>query len=122
MKTIAARFDDDLFATLAMVAELEGTPIVDQIRLAVEAHIALKVADGELANRAEAALDEIDREAAAKKAAIAGLVGAVSKSAPKSKAPSRRQAKPAADKASSDSSDSPSSPMGFAPGRTATGR
>lgn len=79
MKTIAARFDEPLFEALALVANLEETSIVDQIREAVEAHITRKMADGELAARAQSALDDIDREAEVRKAAIGSLIGQLPK-------------------------------------------
>lgn len=119
MKTIAARFDDPLFELLSLVAQLEDTSIVDQIRQAVEAHIARKVQEGDLASRAEAAAEEIDREAEAKKAAIAGLVGAVNESVgsqPKKKAAPRRRAK--ADPVEEPSEpEARANPIGFAPPR-----
>jgi hypothetical protein len=75
MKTIAARFDETLFEALALVANLEETSIVDQIRIAVEAHIARKLNDEGLAARVKTALDDIDREAEARKSAIGALIG-----------------------------------------------
>jgi hypothetical protein len=82
MKTIAARFEDDLFAALSLVATLEDTTIVAVIREAVEAHIAQKMAEGDLAARAEVVLAEIDREAEEKKAAIGSLFDATPKTTP----------------------------------------
>ena len=117
MKTIAARFDDPLFELLSLVAQLEDTSIVDQIRQAVEAHIARKVQEGDLASRAEAAAAEIDREAEARKAAIAGLVGSASESMgtqPKKKAAPRRRTKADLEEEQSEP-EARTLPIGFAP-------
>jgi hypothetical protein len=120
MKTIAARFEDPLFELLSLVAQLEDTSIVDQIRQAVETHIALKVQAGDLASRAEAAVAEIDREADIKKAAIAGLVGSATAAAgtqPKKKAAPRRQTKAEVLKELDEQAEPEASvtPIGFAP-------
>jgi hypothetical protein len=118
MKTIAARFDDQLFDLLALVAQLEETTIVDQIRQAVETHLSLKLSGGDLASRAEAAVDEIDREAAAKKAAIAGLIGAVEEPGTKPKSTSRRRPKSEPDQGPPDGGPKAKViPIGFAPNR-----
>jgi regulator of protease activity HflC (stomatin/prohibitin superfamily) len=120
MKTIAARFDDPLFELLSLVADLEDTSIVDQIRQAVEAHIARKVQEGDLASRAEAAAAEIDREAEAKKAAIAGLIGAVNQSVgkqPAKKAATRRRTKADPNEGQGKLEVVPNPPIGFAPPR-----
>jgi len=118
MKTIAARFDDGLFAVLTLVAELEQTSIVDQIRTAVENHLAIKMSNGELSGRAEAALAEIDREAAAKKAAISDLMSVVKEPAPKPKSTSRRGLKSVPDQGTLDGEPKARAfPMGFAPAR-----
>jgi hypothetical protein len=122
MKTIAARFDDQVFELLALVAQLEETTIVDEIRQGVEMLLSLKLSNGELAERAEAALQEIDREAAAKRAAIAGLIGAASdseaKPKPKPKSTSRRRPRSTSDQGTLDGEPQAKViPMGFAPNR-----
>jgi hypothetical protein len=118
MKTIAARFSDELFALLSMVAELEQSSIVDQIREGVEMLLSLKLANGELAQRAEAALEEIDREAAAKKAALAGLIGTASGTQAKPKSTSRRRPKSTPDQGTLNTEPKAKAvPMGFAPNR-----
>lgn len=104
MKTIAVRLDDNVSEMLALVANLEETTIVDQIREAIDTHLARKVAEGDLAERATAALDEVDREAKAKKDAIGALFEKVTTQVAVPKTPRRRASKP----------DQP--PMGFAPG------
>ena len=118
MKTIAARFDDQVFELLALVAQLEDTSIVDEIRQSVEMLLSKKLANGELAQRAEAALQEIDREAAAKRAAIAGLIGAASGSEAKPKSTTRRRLKTVPNQGSLDTEPKARAfPMGFAPNR-----
>lgn len=80
MKTLAVRLDDEVMDLLAIVAQLEGTSMVDQIRTAINDHLVKKAAGGDLAEKAQAALDDIDREASARKDAIGTLLGKPSKS------------------------------------------
>jgi predicted transcriptional regulator len=75
MKTLAIRLDDDLHAQLSVLAQLSDSSITDEIRQAIEAHLEAKRANPELTNRAQAVLDEIEREAEGRKAAIATLFG-----------------------------------------------
>jgi hypothetical protein len=77
MKTLAVRLDDETMDLLGAVSQLEGTSLVDQIRIAVTAHLERKVAGGELTTQAQAAIEAIDAEAAARKAAIGSLLGQV---------------------------------------------
>lgn len=77
MKTIAIRIEDEVSEMLGLVAQLEGTTQIDQIREAINAHLERKVAGGDLTARAQAALDEVEREADAKRKAIEQLVGDV---------------------------------------------
>ena len=72
MKTIAVRLEDDVMDLLTFVSQVESTSIVDQIRAAITVHLEQKVASGDLAERAEEAIAEIDR---ARKATIGSLVG-----------------------------------------------
>jgi predicted DNA-binding protein len=104
MKTIAVRLEDNVSELLGLVSQLEGTTIVDQIREAIDTHLARKVAEGDLAERASAALDDIDREAKAKKDAIGALFEQTAKVITEPKTPRRRPQK----------AEQPS--MGFAPG------
>ena len=75
VKTIAVRLEDDVMDLLTFVSQVESTSIVDQIRAAITVHLEQKVASGDLAERAEEAIAEIDREAKARKATIGSLVG-----------------------------------------------
>ncbi len=75
MKTLAIRLDDDVANQLAVVAQLEGTSLVELIRQAVTQLLADKRTSGDLSQRAASILAEIDQDAADRKAAIAALFG-----------------------------------------------
>lgn len=74
-KTLAIRLDDDLHARLSVIAQLSGSTVTDEIRQAIESHIERKRSAGELSAKAGAVLEEIEREAAARRSAIAALFG-----------------------------------------------
>jgi len=76
MKTLAIRLDDELHAQLSVLAQLRNSTITDEIRLALETHLEASKSDTELTNRAQAVLDDIEREAEGRRAAIATLFGA----------------------------------------------
>lgn len=116
MRTIAIRLEESTAELISLVAQLEGTSIIDQIRTAIEAHLEQKLAKGDLAARAQAVVQEIDREAAAKKAAIGELFDRAAQAAPAPKAPARRRSK-AGEQAHDDSGQvtAEALPMGFAP-------
>ena len=98
MKTIAIRLEDDVSELLTLVAQLEGTTQIDQIRDSINSHLERKVAGGDLSNRAQAALDEVEREASAKRKAIEQLVNNVADATRATKSTRRRpgaSAKPA---------------------------
>jgi hypothetical protein len=121
MKTIACRFEDGLFDLLSMTAELEDTSIADEIRQAVEAHVARKMQSGALAAKAAEAMADIDKEAKDRKEAIAILIGKSGTSTTEG-TPTRRKrgsALPAeADDAQASEPKSRKRPMGFAPSST----
>lgn len=75
MKTLAIRLDDDLHAQLSVLAQLRDSTITDEIRKAIENHLEASQHDPELGNRAKAVLDDIERDAKARQAAIATLFG-----------------------------------------------
>lgn len=75
LKTLAVRMDQDQHARLQFIAQLSGTSIAEEIRGAIEQRIAAAQSDADLLARAEAARQEIEREAAARAAAIAGFIG-----------------------------------------------
>ena len=75
MKTLAIRLDDDLHAQFSVLAQLRDSSITDEIRSAIEAHLEGGKHDAALTNRAQAVLDDIERDAQGRKAAIATLFG-----------------------------------------------
>lgn len=74
-KTLAVRIEEDLHAQLRFIAQLSGTSISEEIRTAIQSRITTAQDDPELIARAEQARNEIEREAAARAAAIAGFIG-----------------------------------------------
>ena len=75
VKTLAIRLEPDLHAQLSLIAQLRASTITDEIRTAIEAHIAAVKASPDLAGRADSVLEDIEREAAARREAIATLFG-----------------------------------------------
>ncbi len=75
LRTLAVRLDEGLHAQLHFIAQLRGASISDEIRRAIENRIATAQDDPELTTRAQQVRDEIEREAAARSAAIAGFLG-----------------------------------------------
>lgn len=75
VKTLAIRLEPDLHAQLSLIAQLRGATITDEIKAALEAHITAAKSMPELSGRAEAVLADIERDATAKRAAIATLFG-----------------------------------------------
>lgn len=76
MKTLAIRLDDELHAQLSVLAQLRQSTITDEIRISIENHLEASKSDPELKNRAKAVLDDIERDAKAREAAIATLFSA----------------------------------------------
>ena len=64
-----------MHARLSLVAQLDGLSLTDAIRKAIEEYIAAKQAEGDFASRAAAMLEDIDREAAARRQSIEALLG-----------------------------------------------
>ena len=73
MKTTAIRLEDELYAQLTIVAQLESQTVTDAIRTAVIGYIEQRKAS--LSARADAAIAEIEREAAIRRSAITALFG-----------------------------------------------
>ncbi|MGH3804058.1 MAG: hypothetical protein ACRDTD_28780 [Pseudonocardiaceae bacterium] len=73
MKTTAIRLEDELYAQLVVVAQLESQTVTDAIRIAVIGYIEQR--KGSLSTHADAALAEIEREAAVRRQAITALFG-----------------------------------------------
>lgn len=75
VKTLGIKVPDSLHAQFALVAQLDGISLGDAALRAVELYVTTKKAEPDFAARATAALDEIEREAAARRGAIQGLFG-----------------------------------------------
>lgn len=75
MKTLGIRLEEDQHAQLTMIAQLESLTIVDAIRQAIDQWIEARRDRPELKERAQSLLDEIEQEAAARRGAIAALLG-----------------------------------------------
>lgn len=75
VKTLAIRLDEDLHARLSVIALLAGSTVTDEIRTALEQHVASRSTDADLSARAEAARAEIERDAQARQQAIAEMFG-----------------------------------------------
>jgi predicted transcriptional regulator len=75
MKTLAIRLDDDLHAQLSVIAQLKELTITDAIRQSVEEWVEAKRSQPEVTARAQSVLDEIERDAAQRRSAIATLFG-----------------------------------------------
>jgi predicted DNA-binding protein len=82
VKTLAIRLEPELHAQLSLIAQLRDSTITDEIRQAIEAHIVSVKSAPELAARADGVLEDIEREAVARRAAIATLFGETPDSEP----------------------------------------
>jgi len=74
-KTIAVRVEENLHTQLQFIADLTGTTLSNEVRRAIEGRIAAAQNDAALIARAQEAREQIEREAAARAAAIAGFMG-----------------------------------------------
>jgi hypothetical protein len=74
-KTLGVRIDEDLHAQLTFIAQLRGNTVTDEIKHSIAARVHAAQDDPELLARAEEVRAEIEREAEARKQAIAGLFG-----------------------------------------------
>jgi predicted DNA-binding protein len=75
VKTLAIRLEPELHAQLSFITQLKGSTIADEMREAIEAHVVTMKANPDLAAKAAGVLEEIEREAALRRAAIATLFG-----------------------------------------------
>lgn len=78
VKTLGIRLPGELHAQFALVAQLDGLSLGDAVLRAVEHYVDSKRSEGDFAERAAAALAEIEQEAAARRAAIEGLFSVTS--------------------------------------------
>ncbi len=83
MKTLAIRLEDDSHARLTILSKLSGLSVTDTIRTAIDEHLSTLAAQPDIAAKAEALTNEIEREAAEQRDAIQALLTT-------SKAPSRQ--------------------------------
>lgn len=98
LKTLAVRVEESLHAQLRFIAQLSGTTITEEIRRAIEQRITTAQDDPDLIARAQQVREEIEREAAARSAAIAGFIGTTTVTAAVGEAPKpRRSSKPASE-------------------------
>lgn len=91
MKTLAIRLDDDLHAQLSVLAQLRESTITDEIRQAIEDRLEASKDDPELKHRGQAVLDDIERDAKARQAAIATLFGQAAEQTDGTAKPSSRR-------------------------------
>ena len=82
MKTLAIRLEEDQHALMSALAQLSGRTITDEIREAIETHIAAKRANPELTARAKDVVEEIERQAHVRQTAIATLFGTTAQPEP----------------------------------------
>jgi hypothetical protein len=75
VKTLGIKLPDALHAQFALTAQVDDISLGDAALRAVELYVATKKAEPDFAARAQAALDAIEQEAAARRAAIQGLFG-----------------------------------------------
>ena len=75
MKTLAIKLEDDVHSQLTAIAQLEEQPVTLLIKQAVEKFIEFKRNQPELTAKAESLLEEIERDAAARRDALATLFG-----------------------------------------------
>ncbi|RYB91583.1 DNA-binding protein [Nocardioides glacieisoli] len=81
MKTLAIRLEDELHARLTILSKVSGQSVTDTIRTALEEHLTGLATQPDIAAKAQALTDEIEREAAEQLSAIKALLGPASKPA-----------------------------------------
>lgn len=89
-KPLAVRLPDELRAQLDLIAGLDQISLAEAARIAIEDSITRRRESGELATRAQAALELVDREAAARRDALNALI------APAATTPAEGSGKPSA--------------------------
>ncbi len=72
-KTVAIRLDEELHAQLSIIAQLRDTSLTEEIRSAIQSHVDACRDSGELTEKADAVLADIERDAEARRAAIGSL-------------------------------------------------
>jgi hypothetical protein len=75
VKTLGVKLQDALHAQFSLVAQLDDVSLGEAVIRAVEYYVQAKRAESDFAERAKQALEEIEKEAAARRGAIQGLFG-----------------------------------------------
>ena len=75
VRTLAIRLEDELHATLGMIAKVEGLTLTDAMHQAIDQWIDQRRHNPELQARAQAMLEEIEQDAATRRGAIQALLG-----------------------------------------------
>ena len=75
VKTLGVKLPDNLHAQFVLIAGLDGLSLGDAVKRAIELYVSSKQNEDGFAERATAALQDIEREAAARRTAIEGLFG-----------------------------------------------
>lgn len=91
VKTLGVKLDDQVHMQFALVAQLDGLSLNDAVKAAVRLYVETKQAQPDFAARAAAALEEIEREAAARRDAIQALFGPEAQAAEPAKISGRRK-------------------------------
>ncbi len=73
VKTLGIRFRPDLHTQITVIAQLRDHSFQDEVIAASEAHVEAAKADPELLSRIQAAMADIDRDAASRRDALAAL-------------------------------------------------
>ena len=74
MRTIAIRVEEEFHQQLTLLAQLSGRSLTDEVKGALDEHIARRSDEVDLTAQAQAALEEIDREHATRRSAIESLL------------------------------------------------
>jgi hypothetical protein len=91
VKTLGVKLDDLLHSQFALVAQLDDLSLNDAVKRAVELYVASKQAEPDFVARATVKLEEIEREAAARRGAIQALFGGDVAPAEEPKSANRRR-------------------------------
>ncbi len=94
VKTLGIRLPNALHSQFALTAQVDDISLGDAALRAVELYVATKKAEPDFAARAQAALDAIEEEAAARRAAIQSLFGVTEPAATGTSTTSPRGRKP----------------------------
>ncbi|MFE5191980.1 hypothetical protein [Streptomyces sp. NPDC056628] len=93
VKTLGIKVPDALHAQFTLVAQLDNISLGDAALRAVELYVNTKKAEPDFAARAQAALEAIEREAAARRGGLEGLFGDATPAAENAEADDKGQAR-----------------------------